>query len=146
MLAFPEKSFSEVYGSTLRGGGWGSNFKGGKCYITLESPLLINRATLCSFQFCATRKGTVQAAGILAKEAKFVMNPQHRQNLLKYANSLKDSKLRGSWSPCLCWSLILLSKQVWIKAVNSHEFPVSLTDFGNFSRLTARRHKAHGYL
>ena len=32
------------------------------------------------------------------------------------------------------------------KAVNSHEFPVSLTDFGNFSRLTAGRHKAHGYL
>ena len=34
----------------------------------------------------------------------------------------------------------------WNKAVNSHEFPVSLTDFGNFSRLTAGRHKAHGYL
>ena len=38
------------------------------------------------------------------------------------------------------------TKSMLIKAVNSHEFPVSLTDFGNFSRLTAGRHKAHGYL
>ena len=32
------------------------------------------------------------------------------------------------------------------RPVKSHGFPVSLTDFGNFSRLTAGRHNAHGYL
>ena len=32
------------------------------------------------------------------------------------------------------------------KPVKSHGLPVSLTDFSNFSRLTAGRHKAHGCL
>ena len=32
------------------------------------------------------------------------------------------------------------------RPVKSHGLPVSLTDFGNFSRLTAGRHNAHGYL
>ena len=32
------------------------------------------------------------------------------------------------------------------RPVKSHGLHVSLTDFGNFSRLTAGRHNAHGYL
>ena len=32
------------------------------------------------------------------------------------------------------------------RRVKSHGLPVSLTDFGNFSRLTAGTHNAHGYL
>ena len=44
--AFPEKSVTKVYGSTLlalRGGpgGWGSNFQEKKHYVTLESPLKV---------------------------------------------------------------------------------------------------------
>ncbi|XP_060685587.1 probable ATP-dependent DNA helicase HFM1 [Hemiscyllium ocellatum] len=44
--------------------------------------------------FCATRKGVQQAASVLAKDAKFVMTPDHKQRLQKYTNSIKDSKLR----------------------------------------------------
>ncbi|XP_043942750.1 probable ATP-dependent DNA helicase HFM1 [Protopterus annectens] len=44
--------------------------------------------------FCATRKGVQQAASILAKDAKFIMSIEHKQRLLKYANSVRDSKLR----------------------------------------------------
>ena len=36
--------------------------------------------------------------------------------------------------------------RTYVRPVKSHRFPVSLTDFGNFSRLTAGRHNAHGYL
>ena len=49
-------------------------------------------------QFCATRKGTQQAANTLVKDARFVMNSQHRQRLLSAANSLKDTKLKGEKS------------------------------------------------
>lgn len=49
---------------------------------------------MCS-QFCATRKGTQQAAGVLVKEARFVMNIQHKQRLQQVASSLRESKLRG---------------------------------------------------
>ena len=49
----------------------------------------------CLFQFCATRKGTQQAAATLVKDARFVVNVQHKQKLLQVANSLRDSKLRG---------------------------------------------------
>ena len=41
--AFPEKSVTKVYGSTLlalRGGEWGSNFQE-KCYVTLECPVVL---------------------------------------------------------------------------------------------------------
>lgn len=48
-------------------------------------------------QFCATRKGTQQAAGILVKEARFVMNTLHKQRLHQVANSLRDSKLKGRY-------------------------------------------------
>ncbi|XP_069089313.1 probable ATP-dependent DNA helicase HFM1 [Pleurodeles waltl] len=44
--------------------------------------------------FCATRKGVQQAASVLAKDAKFVMDLQHKQRLQKSALSIKDSKLR----------------------------------------------------
>nr|XP_006818661.1 PREDICTED: probable ATP-dependent DNA helicase HFM1-like [Saccoglossus kowalevskii] len=44
--------------------------------------------------FCATRKGVQQAASTLVKDARFIMNSQHRQRLQKYSNMLKDSKLR----------------------------------------------------
>ncbi|XP_078502404.1 putative ATP-dependent DNA helicase HFM1 isoform X8 [Lissotriton helveticus] len=44
--------------------------------------------------FCATRKGVQQAASVLAKYAKFVMDLQHKQRLQKSALSIKDSKLR----------------------------------------------------
>ena len=35
-----------------------------------------------SFQFCATRKGTQQAAATLVKDARFVMNSEHKQRLI----------------------------------------------------------------
>ncbi|XP_078502361.1 putative ATP-dependent DNA helicase HFM1 isoform X3 [Lissotriton helveticus] len=48
--------------------------------------------------FCATRKGVQQAASVLAKYAKFVMDLQHKQRLQKSALSIKDSKLRVTTS------------------------------------------------
>ena len=47
-------------------------------------------------QFCATRKGTQQAANTLIKDARFVMNAQHRQRLQSSVKSLKDAKLKGN--------------------------------------------------
>ncbi|XP_048584395.1 probable ATP-dependent DNA helicase HFM1 isoform X2 [Nematostella vectensis] len=44
--------------------------------------------------FCSTRKGTQQAASTLTKDARFIINSQHRQRLQRIANSLHDSKLR----------------------------------------------------
>ncbi|XP_067331830.1 probable ATP-dependent DNA helicase HFM1 isoform X2 [Channa argus] len=44
--------------------------------------------------FCSTRKGTQQSAAILAKDVRFIMNIEHKQRLIKYANSILDSKLR----------------------------------------------------
>ncbi|XP_031410613.1 probable ATP-dependent DNA helicase HFM1 isoform X3 [Meleagris gallopavo] len=44
--------------------------------------------------FCATRKGVQQAASVLSKDAKFLLNVEQKQRLQKSANSLKDSKLR----------------------------------------------------
>nr|XP_009680840.1 PREDICTED: probable ATP-dependent DNA helicase HFM1 [Struthio camelus australis] len=44
--------------------------------------------------FCATRKGVQQAASVLAKDAKFLLSIEQKQRLQRYANSLKDSKLR----------------------------------------------------
>ncbi|XP_009870563.1 PREDICTED: probable ATP-dependent DNA helicase HFM1 [Apaloderma vittatum] len=44
--------------------------------------------------FCATRKGVQQAASVLAKDAKFLLNIEQKQRLQRSANSLKDSKLR----------------------------------------------------
>lgn len=50
-----------------------------------------------ALQFCATRKGTQQAAATLVKDARFVVNVQHKQKLFQVANSLRDSKLRGMY-------------------------------------------------
>ncbi|KAL1280229.1 hypothetical protein QQF64_014829 [Cirrhinus molitorella] len=44
--------------------------------------------------FCSTRKGVQQSASVLAKDAKFIMGIDHKQRLMKYANSLLDAKLR----------------------------------------------------
>ncbi|KAM8930577.1 putative ATP-dependent DNA helicase HFM1 [Pelodytes ibericus] len=44
--------------------------------------------------FCATRKGVQQAATVLTKDAKFIMNIEHKQRLQKAANAIKDAKLR----------------------------------------------------
>ncbi|XP_034469557.1 probable ATP-dependent DNA helicase HFM1 isoform X1 [Hippoglossus hippoglossus] len=44
--------------------------------------------------FCSTRKGAQQSAAVLAKDARFIMSIEHKQRLLKYANSILDSKLR----------------------------------------------------
>ncbi|KAM4727735.1 putative ATP-dependent DNA helicase HFM1 [Anableps anableps] len=44
--------------------------------------------------FCSTRKGAQQSATVLAKDARFVMSFEHKQRLMKYANSILDSKLR----------------------------------------------------
>ncbi|GAA6085546.1 probable ATP-dependent DNA helicase HFM1 isoform X1 [Tachysurus ichikawai] len=44
--------------------------------------------------FCSTRKGVQQSAAVLAKDARFIMTIDHRQRLMKYANSVLDSKLR----------------------------------------------------
>ncbi|KAK7945331.1 hypothetical protein WMY93_001059 [Mugilogobius chulae] len=47
-----------------------------------------------SLVFCTTRKGAQQAAAVLAKDARFLMTIEHKQRLMKYANSILDSKLR----------------------------------------------------
>ncbi|XP_060089016.1 probable ATP-dependent DNA helicase HFM1 [Heteronotia binoei] len=44
--------------------------------------------------FCATRKGVQQAASVLAKDAKFIMNIEQKQRLQKSANSVKDARLK----------------------------------------------------
>uniref|UniRef100_A0A672ZAM3 Probable ATP-dependent DNA helicase HFM1 n=1 Tax=Sphaeramia orbicularis TaxID=375764 RepID=A0A672ZAM3_9TELE len=44
--------------------------------------------------FCSTRKGAQQSAAVLAKDARFMMSIEHKQRLMKYANSILDSKLR----------------------------------------------------
>ncbi|XP_022085821.1 probable ATP-dependent DNA helicase HFM1 [Acanthaster planci] len=44
--------------------------------------------------FCATRKSVQQAAAILVKEARFVMNTKHRQRLQKTTNLIREAKLR----------------------------------------------------
>ncbi|XP_062285176.1 probable ATP-dependent DNA helicase HFM1 [Scomber scombrus] len=44
--------------------------------------------------FCSTRKGVQQSASVLAKDARFIMSIEHKQRLMKYANSILDSKLR----------------------------------------------------
>ncbi|NXF03222.1 HFM1 helicase, partial [Smithornis capensis] len=44
--------------------------------------------------FCATRKGVQQAASVLAKDAKFLLSIEQKQRLQRFANSLKDSKLK----------------------------------------------------
>ncbi|XP_057714214.1 probable ATP-dependent DNA helicase HFM1 isoform X2 [Corythoichthys intestinalis] len=44
--------------------------------------------------FCSTRKGTQQSAAVLAKDARFLLKVEHKQRLIKYAQSLQDSKLR----------------------------------------------------
>ena len=46
-------------------------------------------------KFCATRKDVQQAASILIKEARFIMNGQHKQRLQKVANMIRETKLRG---------------------------------------------------
>ena len=46
-------------------------------------------------QFCATRKGTSQAAAILIKDQKFVNDTNHKQMLLTYSKQIHDSKLKG---------------------------------------------------
>ncbi|XP_060753854.1 probable ATP-dependent DNA helicase HFM1 [Neoarius graeffei] len=47
-----------------------------------------------SLVFCSTRKGVQQSAAVLAKDARFIMSIDHRQRLMKYANSILDTKLR----------------------------------------------------
>ncbi|NXI37329.1 HFM1 helicase, partial [Galbula dea] len=44
--------------------------------------------------FCATRKGVQQAASVLAKDAKFLLSTEQKQRLQRFANSVKDSRLR----------------------------------------------------
>ncbi|XP_021346734.1 probable ATP-dependent DNA helicase HFM1 isoform X2 [Mizuhopecten yessoensis] len=48
--------------------------------------------------FCSTRKGTQQAADILAKDSRstFIKDVKNRQILLKYSNLVKDAKLRDT--------------------------------------------------
>ncbi|KAG5286894.1 hypothetical protein AALO_G00020010 [Alosa alosa] len=47
-----------------------------------------------SLVFCSTRKGVQQSAEVLAKDARFVMSIDHKERLVKYADSLIDSKLK----------------------------------------------------
>ncbi|CAG5896937.1 unnamed protein product, partial [Menidia menidia] len=44
--------------------------------------------------FCSTRKGVQQSAAVLAKDANFIMSIEHKQRLMKYANTILDAKLR----------------------------------------------------
>ncbi len=64
-------------------------------------------------QFCATRKGTQQAANVLIKDARFVMNGHHKQRLVTVANSLKDAKLKGVYIHVHVYTLRLL----WVLTV-----------------------------
>ncbi|XP_064613087.1 probable ATP-dependent DNA helicase HFM1 [Liolophura sinensis] len=50
-----------------------------------------NKPTLV---FCSTRKSVQQAASILVKDSKFIMDSQHKERLVRCANCLRDSKLR----------------------------------------------------
>ncbi|XP_051788402.1 probable ATP-dependent DNA helicase HFM1 [Erpetoichthys calabaricus] len=44
--------------------------------------------------FCATRKGVQQAASVLAKDARFILDTEHKQRLQQHAKSIQDSKLK----------------------------------------------------
>uniref|UniRef100_A0ABM5G8Q2 DNA 3'-5' helicase n=1 Tax=Pogona vitticeps TaxID=103695 RepID=A0ABM5G8Q2_9SAUR len=44
--------------------------------------------------FCATRKGVQQAASVLAKDARFIMNAEQQKRLQKSASLVKDTRLR----------------------------------------------------
>ncbi|XP_061694341.1 probable ATP-dependent DNA helicase HFM1 isoform X2 [Syngnathoides biaculeatus] len=44
--------------------------------------------------FCSTRKGTQQSAAVLAKDTRFIMSAEHKQRLMKYAQSILDLKLK----------------------------------------------------
>jgi ATP-dependent DNA helicase HFM1/MER3 len=44
--------------------------------------------------FCSTRKGTLQAADILARENSYFKNGKHREYLIESSKELKDDKLR----------------------------------------------------
>ena len=46
------------------------------------------------FKFCSTRKGTLQAAQILAKTERYIRNIEHKNMLLQQAKDLKDPKIR----------------------------------------------------
>ncbi|XP_057297127.1 probable ATP-dependent DNA helicase HFM1 [Hydractinia symbiolongicarpus] len=50
-----------------------------------------NKPTLV---FCCTRKGVTQAASVLVKDARFILNYQHKQRLTQHANIIHDSKLQ----------------------------------------------------
>ncbi|KAI7789508.1 putative ATP-dependent DNA helicase HFM1 [Triplophysa rosa] len=47
-----------------------------------------------SLVFCSTRKGVQQSAAVLSKDARFIMSIDHKKRLIKYANSMLDSKLK----------------------------------------------------
>ncbi|XP_062373208.1 probable ATP-dependent DNA helicase HFM1 isoform X2 [Sardina pilchardus] len=47
-----------------------------------------------SLVFCSTRKGVQQSAEVLAKDTRFIMSIGHKERLVKYADSLIDSKLK----------------------------------------------------
>eukprot|EP00118_Oscarella_pearsei_P009730 m.56772 g.56772 ORF g.56772 m.56772 type:complete len:531 (+) comp34651_c0_seq4:65-1657(+) len=44
--------------------------------------------------FCGTRRGTQQAANILANDARFLMSSQQKTRLLRSSHSVRDSKLK----------------------------------------------------
>ncbi|XP_039590583.1 probable ATP-dependent DNA helicase HFM1 [Polypterus senegalus] len=44
--------------------------------------------------FCATRKGVQQGASVLAKDARFILDTEHKQRLQQHAKSIQDSKLK----------------------------------------------------
>ncbi|XP_054713852.1 probable ATP-dependent DNA helicase HFM1 [Uloborus diversus] len=44
--------------------------------------------------FCSTRKSAIQTACILSGSAKFVLNAQHKHQLIEVANMMHDNKLR----------------------------------------------------
>ena len=58
-----------------------------QCYSEQKPSLVVSKIN-CVYvyfvsnfflQFCATRKGTQQAANVLVKDARFVMNGEHKQ-------------------------------------------------------------------
>ncbi|KAM9789256.1 LOW QUALITY PROTEIN: putative ATP-dependent DNA helicase HFM1 [Neosynchiropus ocellatus] len=47
-----------------------------------------------SLVFCSTRKGVQQSAAVLAQDTRFIIGIEQKQRLIKYSQSIADSKLR----------------------------------------------------
>ncbi|XP_048353797.1 probable ATP-dependent DNA helicase HFM1 [Sphaerodactylus townsendi] len=80
--------------------------------------------------FCATRKGVQQAASVLAKDAKFIMNSEQKQRLQKFANSVKEARLRDLLICGVAYhhaGMEMCDRKVIEAAFNTGDIPVLFT-------------------